>query len=107
MTLEEEAEEYVDSRGLELFKKYYYKQIPIADLLEKCCIEFAEQENNHLAQHIIELQKDKGELTDKVKALQADLKQAKEFIKNLMYTPRECISWYDLCNKAEQFLKED
>lgn len=34
------------------------------------------------------------------------LAKAKEIIKQLMYTPRECIAWYCLCDKAKQFLKE-
>jgi len=34
------------------------------------------------------------------------LEQAKEIIKQLMYTPKDCIAWYCLCDKAEQFLKD-
>lgn len=34
------------------------------------------------------------------------LTKAKGIIKNLMYTPDECIAWYDLCDKAKQFLRE-
>jgi len=32
--------------------------------------------------------------------------KAKEIIEKLMYTPRGCIAWYCLCDKAKQFLKE-
>ena len=56
---------------------------------------------------------DFGELQNKLEeeqrknnGLSDQLTKAKEIIKNLMYTPRECISWYDLCSKAEQFIKE-
>ena len=34
------------------------------------------------------------------------LTEAKDIIKKLMYSPRECIYWYALCNKAKRFLKE-
>ena len=34
------------------------------------------------------------------------LTEAKDIIKKLMYSQRECIYWYALCNKAKQFLKE-
>lgn len=34
------------------------------------------------------------------------LTKAKEIIKQLMYASRDCIAWYCLCDKANQFLKE-
>lgn len=34
------------------------------------------------------------------------LTEAKDIIEKLMHSPRECIYWYALCNKANRFLKE-
>ena len=38
---EKEAEEYVEGRGKELFRKFYDNDLSMADLLKTCCIEFA------------------------------------------------------------------
>lgn len=61
MTIEEKAEEYVESRGKELFKEFYYKQLSMADLLKKCCFEFAKE--NGVVWH--DLRKDPNDLPKK------------------------------------------
>lgn len=43
MTIEQKAEKYVESRGKELFRKFYDKQLSMADLMKACCIEFASE----------------------------------------------------------------
>ena len=65
----------------------------LTDLL----VEFATEETDLLSQHIIELQADKGRLTD-------ELTEAKEIIHKVCYE----FGFYDkdLMEKAKQFLKE-
>lgn len=41
MTIEQKAEEYVESKGKEHFRKFYDEELSMADLLKTCCIEFA------------------------------------------------------------------
>lgn len=82
-----------------------------------------QEENNRLAQHIVELQKDKGNLIDEnnhykalvpvlednAEQLRNDLKQIKDLIRNIIR-----VTWgegwnysLDVKVKAEQFLKEN
>lgn len=70
-------------------------------------------ENTNLKRENKELKADNSEwekASDKWKNLydstNEQLTEAKDIIKKLMYSPRECIYWYALCNKAKQFLKE-
>ena len=72
----------------EIHEKAEPRAIKITKILRKAVREL--RENNRLAQHILELQKDKGELTDKVKELQDHLAEevelhlhAEEYIKSL------------------------
>jgi len=86
-----------------------------------------QKENNRLAQHIVELQKDKGNLIDEnnhykalvsvlednAEQLRNDLKQAKEIIKKLcgavraLNNPNTELTDIDgFLSEAEQFLKE-
>ena len=87
-----------------------------------------QKENNRLAQHIVELQKDKGNLIDEnnhykalvsvlednAEQLRNDLKQAKEIIKKLcgavraLNNPNTELTDIDgFLSEAEQFLKEN
>lgn len=72
-----------------------------------------QEENSRLAQHIVELQKDKGNLIDENKELTRRLEVAKEIIKKLKvlyFSPVETnddVKRQDeILNEAEQFLKE-
>ena len=63
-----------------------------------------QEENERLAKHILELQADKGRLTD-------ELTEAKEIIRELLpFAKRECVSSAKFnakeIKKAEAFLKE-
>ncbi len=49
---EKEAEEYVEGKGKEHFRKFYDKQLSMADLLKTCCIEFANEVTKELQAQI-------------------------------------------------------
>ena len=86
-----------------------------------------QKENNRLAQHILELQKDKGRLTDENKDLQhrldvaqsfldrdkeyqemnRQLEQAKEIIKRYVDFPTSNDELWELHEKAEQFINNN
>ena len=127
MTEEEMAEEYVQSiEGDDcviITDREERKQAFLAGLHE------GQKENDRLAKHILELQKDKGELTDKIAVLEKartddymawsrqdkllnkkieQLEQAKKIIKELL----TCCRNYPQENaekmeQAEQFMKEN
>ena len=62
-----------------------------------------EKELDRRAKIIIRQEKQIKEL----KARNDQFTEAKELIKQLMYSSRDCIAWYCLCDKAKQFLKEN
>jgi len=116
--VEKRVEEYINCTfiphpsGARWFTDYEMKEM---------AIEIAQQETELLSKHILELQADKGNLIDEL-TKKADtnhslveqmakqneqLEQAKEIIEKLMYTPRSCLAWYCLCDKAKQFIKEN
>ena len=57
--------------------------------LEDLCATFAQQETNLLSKHILELQADKGRLTDENTTLIRQLTKAKKIIKDLCGMVRE------------------
>ena len=71
------------------------------EVRKEMLIDFAQQETDLLSQHILELQKDKGRLTD-------ENKQAKELLKMFVLKGIGNIepSWNELIKNAEAFLKE-
>ena len=56
--LKQKAEEYVEGRGKELFRKFYDNNLSMADLIRTCCIEFATE--NGIQWH--DLRKDPNDL---------------------------------------------
>ena len=135
--LEQRAEKYLESEaypyslssctlcdvknwGGKESKDRYYSEPKIIGFLTK----FAEQETELLLKHILELQKDKGRLTDENKRLQLNerlainnsklfleqITEAKEIIREFMRIT-EMIEGFEpdyseLIDKAEVFLKE-
>lgn len=64
-------DEEIKQKFKETYPEYMYGDTPLSPYYDIWCyaIEIMEQENNHLAQHIVELQKDKGNLIDENKEL--------------------------------------
>ena len=86
MTLEEKAEEYVESRGKELFREFYDKQLSMADLLKKCCIEFATKVIKELEQKLEPTEKDLADYQfnyPTIKELEKENAELKEQIKKM------------------------
>ena len=81
-----EEEKKIRNKANEIIKKIIPS--PKGDLeefyvscMKVACIEMVEQqqqENNRLAQHIVELQKDKGNLIDKVRNLEEQIEKTKK-----------------------------
>ena len=61
-----------------------------------------------ICKHILELQKDKGELTDKIADLEKNVEQAKSIIKEMLpFMPKENIEGiYEIVTQSEDFIKE-
>lgn len=65
-----------------------------------------EEELQKNGEHWYELYKKEKTENEQLKARNDQFTKAKEIIKQLMYVSRDCIAWYCLCDKANQFLKE-
>ena len=65
-----------------------------------------EKENAELKADNSEWEKASDKWKNLYDSTNEQLTEAKDIIKKLMYSQRECIYWYALCNKAKQFLKE-
>ena len=113
--LEQKAEEYVESKGKEHFRKFYDKQLSMADLLKTCCMEFATETTKELVAEN-ELLKKGNEIYYKNWQKQKNIamktsavsNKAKEVLEGLMRFCR-CFAQHhteDIRYKeAEQFLK--
>ena len=79
MTKEERIEEYVDKNvilnGLDKEGVANFKQ-----LVKDVCIKCVENEIAELGEHCLQLQKDKGNLTDRVKELEAQIEKLIDFV---------------------------
>ena len=132
------TEEEIKQKFKETYPDYMRGDTPLSPYYDIFCygIELMEQENDRLAKHILELQKDKGSLIDENNRLldvinnqdvtiadlekqqnfrtqyyegqkcKEQLEQARKIIKELMYTPTGCIAYYEVYKQAEQFIKE-
>lgn len=125
-----EAKEYADKYGgksnFDLWDTARFAYYQGAEPREKQIAELTEQ-NTSLLTSVENLNKSVQELEKKNVELKADnsewekasdkwknlydstneqLTEAKDIIKKLMHSPRECIYWYALYNKAKRFLKE-
>lgn len=94
--LEKRVKEYVETKGKEHFRKFFNEELSMADLLKKCCVEFAQSETALLSKHILELQTTNGALTDRVNELEKENKSL-ESIKNIyigdLLKAKELLKW--------------
>ena len=94
--LEQKAEEYRNSR-----KDLQYFSEPYKEKIEQAYIAGATEETKLLSEHILELQKTNGSLTDRVN-------EAREIIKEyLRFTVYTQVSYDPLRQRAEQFLGDE
>ena len=95
--LEQRAEKYIS-------KNYSNLNCGIQGIIKQSCIEFATEETKLLSEHILELQKTNGSLTDRVD-------EAREIIKTslglLSLFSSSNGSVENFINKAEQFLGDE
>ena len=66
-----------------------------------------EKENAELKADNSEWEKASDKWKNLYDSTNEQLTEARDIIKKLMHSPRECIYWYALCNKAKQFLKDN
>ena len=119
--LKQKAEEYVESKGKEHFRKFYDKQLSMADLLKICCIEFAIEVTKELQEQIEYLNNLVNEKEQRGFEIQEDLlkekiglekqnKKAKEIIRKLLQDIEIAENEYKFTSqtaiRAERFLKE-
>ena len=93
--LKKEAEEYTETKGKEHFRKFYNSDKNIAELITQVYIDSAEpreKEIKSLGERCLQLQKDKGELTDRVRELEAQIEKMKSCI-NCRYCINEKCPW--------------
>lgn len=81
--LKQKAEEYVESKGKEHFKKFYDEQLSIADLLKICCIEFANETTKELREENRQLMNDYEMIHNCFLINENENKQLKEQVENL------------------------
>jgi predicted nucleic acid-binding Zn-ribbon protein len=81
--LEKRADEYVSNKAdkgnfdVEKFGRAYFSE----SSMKQALINFAKAETALLSQHILDLQKDKGNLTDRVRELEQQIEKMKKYIK--------------------------
>ena len=96
-------EKLLEQKAIEFEKNWFDKDITISDLLVKFATEVTkelQEQNEFLSKHILELQADKGRLTD-------ENRQAKELLKQ--WSQISNTGWCDninLVTDTEAFLKE-
>ena len=92
--LEQRAEKYIS-------KNYSSLKCGIQGIIKQSCIDFATQETKLLSEHILELQKTNGSLTDRVNEAREIIK---EYLRITVYTQ---VSYDPLRQRAEQFLGDE
>ena len=94
------AEEYVEIRGKELFRKFYDNELSMADLLKTCCTEFSTEATKELKE-TYKKQRNKriDELQKKNHELEAQIEKMK--------CCGNCNNWNWKHSKCEKKLKGD
>lgn len=100
--LEKRADEYVSNKAdkgnfdIEKFGRAYFSE----SSMKQALVNFAKAETALLSQHIIDLQKDKGNLTDRVRELEQQIEKMK-CCYNCEHGQNECycsIKHSDICD---------